>query len=831
MTKRWIYSFMESVPEGIDARQLLGAKGFSLSEMTRAGLPVPPGFIISTEACRHYFEKNESWPENLEAELRAHVRRLEQDTDTTFGDTLLLAVRSGAAVSMPGMMDTLLNCGFHADKSDRMGPDEPWEILLKAINLVFKSSRSLRATMYRQRQMIAAEAETAVVIQAMFPSECSGVIFTQDPSDPARGEMVIETCAGYGDQVVAGKIKPDCWRVCREDLSNVRHFSATSAPQLCSRDIEQLCKLALRAERHFGTPLDIEWGMSKGQLALFQCRPIRELETARSAQTLRDREMRRLRELGRGRRKVWLAHNLGETIRFPTPLTWDILKYYAGPDGGLGMMHRDFGFLPSREVAEHGMLELIGGCVYSDLQRASQFFINDLPFSYDLSGVDNAAFAPEDLPLRFDPEKITEATLLRMPALILRLFKCHRRIKSAKANLRQQLDDVVIPGFLDYVQAKRRQDLRALHVVSLIAELNERCVRVLAEFAKEALKPGYFAMEAYKKLRGLLTQLIGREDGLQLSRALTQFEDQFTIDQNVMLSQVAAGTASMEQFLQAYGHRALCDMELAEPRWRENRAYLNELLPCLGDDAKSMRTRGSDHAGSPTSEAELSQLLADHGASSFREELRSYVQDIRELIPLRERARNYFFMGYECIRAIVLEIGRRLNIGNGVFFLTRGELQQLPTKLSQLQAVINDRKSSWRLMRLLHLPPVIDSANLDAAFFPAHEQGHQWKGEAVSAGHATATARVVTAAGGAPFGKEEHVVVCSDFSALWPPLLLNARGLILERGGILSHSAIIARTLGIPAVIFPKATTMIKEGEWVCIDGTTGLISKPAATL
>src|SRR5262249_9659583 len=114
-----IYFFGEGQAEGGEAlRPLVGGKGASLAEMTRAGLNVPPGFTISAACCDAYFRSGKRWPPGLEGEVRAAVARLEQLTGRPFGrgdDPLLVAVRSGAAVSMPGMMDTVLNVGLNPD--------------------------------------------------------------------------------------------------------------------------------------------------------------------------------------------------------------------------------------------------------------------------------------------------------------------------------------------------------------------------------------------------------------------------------------------------------------------------------------------------------------------------------------------------------------------------------------------------------------------------------------------------------------------------------------------------------------------------------------------
>jgi len=110
---RYVYDFDEPSDGG---RELLGGKGIGLAEMTQLGVPVPAGFTITTDACRAYMENGGELPDGLEGEIEEHLAALEERTGKRFGDPedpLLVSVRSGAAVSMPGMMDTILNLGLN----------------------------------------------------------------------------------------------------------------------------------------------------------------------------------------------------------------------------------------------------------------------------------------------------------------------------------------------------------------------------------------------------------------------------------------------------------------------------------------------------------------------------------------------------------------------------------------------------------------------------------------------------------------------------------------------------------------------------------------------
>src|SRR5918996_394712 len=113
MAGPYVYDFSEGAELG---RELLGGKGAGLAEMTAIGIPVPAGFTVTTEACREYMRAGDELPEGLEREIDEHLRALEEETGKRFGDPedpLLISVRSGAAVSMPGMMDTILNLGLN----------------------------------------------------------------------------------------------------------------------------------------------------------------------------------------------------------------------------------------------------------------------------------------------------------------------------------------------------------------------------------------------------------------------------------------------------------------------------------------------------------------------------------------------------------------------------------------------------------------------------------------------------------------------------------------------------------------------------------------------
>src|SRR6201999_804111 len=115
---KYVYSFGGKKSDGDGSmKPLLGGKGANLAEMSRIGLPVPPGFTITTEVCTYFYANKRTYPVELDGQMRAGIAAMEKIMGTKFGDTsgmpLLVAVRSGARDSMPGMMDTILNLGLN----------------------------------------------------------------------------------------------------------------------------------------------------------------------------------------------------------------------------------------------------------------------------------------------------------------------------------------------------------------------------------------------------------------------------------------------------------------------------------------------------------------------------------------------------------------------------------------------------------------------------------------------------------------------------------------------------------------------------------------------
>jgi pyruvate,orthophosphate dikinase len=292
---RWTYRLdaLPDLPEP-DLRALVGGKAANLGMMLgpELRLPVPPGFVVTTEACRAFLAGG--WPDGLDAELRERMAEVGGLVGRRFGDPsdpLLVSVRSGAPVSMPGMMDTILNLGltdateaglaaavsgpsFAADCRARLRtmfrdvvgvdepPDDPWQQLRLAVEAVFRSWMSPRARAYRAKEGIAEDLGTAVAVQAMVfgnrdAESATGVVFTRNPATGERGLYGDILFEAQGEDVVAGTHAT-------EPLSALDERLPAAAARL--RDA------ADRLERHTGDLCDLEFTVESGRLWMLQTR-------------------------------------------------------------------------------------------------------------------------------------------------------------------------------------------------------------------------------------------------------------------------------------------------------------------------------------------------------------------------------------------------------------------------------------------------------------------------------------------------------------------------------------------------------------------------------
>ena len=331
-------------------RAMLGNKGYGINAMRREGLPVPPAFCITTEVCAQYFQDPDATTESLSGEVRDKLRWLEAETSRTFGAgprPLLVSVRSGAALSMPGMLDTVLDLGideavksalaelhspeFASDTLERFRhmyrrivlgdahgevPDDPFAQLRGAIGAVFSSWNSARAMAYRKHHGLSDIGGTAVVVQAMvfgnMGSESgTGVLFSRNPmtgADEPFGEWLP---GGQGEDVVSGTFDVEPVSALRDEQPAVYGELMTAATAL---------------ERIANDVQDIEFTVEQGKLWLLQTRVAKRSAqaAARLALALRDEglidDFEVLRRIDPGQIETLLQPSLQPETRLSAPL-------------------------------------------------------------------------------------------------------------------------------------------------------------------------------------------------------------------------------------------------------------------------------------------------------------------------------------------------------------------------------------------------------------------------------------------------------------------------------------------------------------------------------
>ncbi|HXX93269.1 MAG TPA: PEP/pyruvate-binding domain-containing protein, partial [Planctomycetota bacterium] len=883
--------FGPGVPGTEPSKELLGGKAYSLMTMTAAGLPVPPGFTITTPSCAEYHAAGKAWPSGLEGEVREALAWLQEVTGRQLGRApkpLLVAVRSGAAQSMPGMMDTVLNVGIHPDleacfpDSDRFWqdirdftrafgetvsgidpevfdrvlasggstrdqalrareayldakksalPQEPWEMLSQAVSAVFESWNSDRALKYRERHNIRGLAGTAVTVMAMFPSERSGILFTEDPNRPDQGRLIIEASIGLGEAIVRGQVEPDTFCVDRTSMTILeRRVNTGKEACVTDRQVLDLARLGLDVERFYKTPVDVEWGIAEGRITLLQSRPVRGLDILRSIPKMVSEEIGRLEKLARGHPKAaWAIHNLAETLPAPTPLTWDIVgQGFMG--NGFIKLYRDLGFMPSERVRQDGFLELIAGRIYMDVERSAELFFASLPMEYDLDSPGATAEKLLDRPTKFNVEKAGLGFLLKLPLTVFQMIRAGRVMKRVvRAGLRD-LQGRVLPAFGQYVAHARTRKLADLDDAQVIGEIAERERVALNEFGPEFLKPGFLAGYYHGRLVSTLELVLGATDGRALvAKLLAGLEGDKTVESNIALYRAARGEATLEAFLAEYGHRAVNELELSEPRWSEDPSYPKQRIAQFAHAGGVSPVELHERKKKERAEAELllGKLLETGGAASLEKEVREDLAGAQTHMPWRETCKHHFIQGVALVREATEVLAERWDLGKDLYFLRRGELPRWKAERSRLEAEIKDRKLRWNAYQRIEAPEILRGRDLGALGREEKRSSSAdgvFGGTGLAAGVGTGPARILRSPSEAGDLGQGYVLVCPTTDPSWTPLFVHAAGLVVERGGMLSHGAIVARDFGIPAVVLPGATKIIPEGRSVRIDGNKGRV-------
>ena len=816
-----ISSLIVPLVEARDVGQV-GGKAINLFRLIQAGLPVPDGFVVTTTAFREAVAIR-SMPEGVACQIRQAYEHLGEPA---------VAVRSSATAedlagaSMAGQYETFL---------DVVGADA----VIAAVERCWQSLQSTRVQTYlAERSIDPADVAVAVIVQRLVPAEVSGVLFTVNPRTGATDEMVVEAVYGLGEGLVSGEVQPDVYRLNAEnghvlDLQVARKTKAlrpgdseyqtvpvSKAGKACLsyKQLETLRHLGHRAQQHFGCPQDMEWALVDGCVHVLQARSITTLaETQAYHALLRETRAYLEAEASQGH-GPWVRHNLSETLPLPSPLTWSLIRPFMSGSGGFGRMHERIGFKPADSAKENGFLTLIAGQIYMDCARLPEMFCAGYPYAYD----------PEQLRLHPDaaqqPPTVPQGTYRQLAEAARLAGGVARELRRLAETLDAVFDDQFVPRVVAWCEAQAAQDLTRLSDDDLIALWGAQQETVLNEFGARVFLPSMVEALATADLKNFLLEHLWNEDpDLLMPQLCVSPVADVTLQSNIDLQETVRGRRSWETWLRDYGFRGPGEFDLACPRWAECPGELQKLAAQLAD-APSVAER--QHQCARKAEECLIRLK-NQLHPRLAATLQSHVTLLHRYMRFREDGKATFIRAFAQLRRTVREFARRLELGEDVFCLHADELRAALEQGFVPHDRIMQRQRERQAGKRIVLPQVIEARDIPTLGEPHVTQDSDCRQAfPVASGTCAGPARIVLDPTQACNLGEDYILVCPSTDPAWTPLFVKAVGLILERGGTLSHGAIVAREMGLPAVVLENATTLVQEGEILTINGDSGRVSR-----
>ena len=816
---------------------LSGGKGANLAQAAKK-LPVPEGIIVTSLAYRAFFAPlTEQAREILHRHTGDHAASadalralaLAQPLPQALVERITAALEAAGmtaarvAVRSSGTLEDLPGAAFAGQHDTFLGLSG-LPAIIDAVRACYASLWNERVLPYRERLGIDhLDAAMAVVIQRMVevaPDEAAGVAFSIDPVEGRLDRVLINAAFGLGESVVAGEAPVDEFRVNRDDGVQVSAViarkteaiistgtgSATvilpasqqEAATLSTAEVKAVAELALAAEAHFGFPQDIEWAFRQGRLHLLQARPVTRIPAR------------------------WTRDESAE--RFPnvvTPMTWDLVEegFHASLNYSFSLMG-----LPSFGDKWFAMKDYY---IYGN-QNAVELYSGRLPtqMSGDLETI--VAHLPalaaqyawvQRLPITWmrdlDIYLIGIGALLAEPTenkTLAELWDYVLRVRDLGReyflpNIAISLTQRSLYALLQRLLHLMLQDKDAAQNMfdALLANVDTKTAQVNAEL---------WALSRQIRADAELFAAFGQQTGSELWPRISSPRSQFH-----------AFKTQFERFLQRHGHREL-DFEAYHPTWVEAPHTVLDQLKALvlaSGEAPDDRTR------------RVTASEAEHGLlARTPERLRYAVQEIIRL------ARVYTELDdlehYQTTR-LALPFRRALRaLGER---LTAADVLTEPTDIYFCPVACFESAIKNKDLDAIR----IAAQENKVAYLQAQARTPDWiYGEAETVA-AVGDGDVWQGLGGSPGVVEGEVLIVhgpEDFSAFpknailvakttnpaWTPLFYQAIGVITESGGPLSHGAVTARELNLPAVMSIRAATrLLKTGMRVRIDGRAGTLT------
>jgi pyruvate,water dikinase len=850
------------------ALERVGGKGASLARMVAAGLPVPPGFHVTTEAYRCFVEENHlrdgilaavagaqaNNPATLERaseqiqSLIAHgtmpgeIAQAIRQRYSELGADIPVAVRSSATAedlpdaSFAGQLETYLNV---------RGPDA----VLDAVKRCWASLWTGRAIGYRQRQGIRPEdVSIAVVVQRLVPAQAAGVAFTANPVTGARGEMMINAAWGLGEAVVSGQVTPDTivinkqtgaitsQEIASKEVMTVRLETGTREEPVPAGQRKQaalepaqaaeLARLGVQIEQLYDQPMDIEWALCDGRIFIVQARPITALPEPHASL---DWSVPR-------KGAIYFRQSVAELLPEPLSPLFVTLALPLWNEATQQIMTQSLG-LRSDSVA----LVTVHDFVYYEMALNTRqmvvFIFTMMMHGRTLARMWHTSithWADETRPhFAQVTAEWTARDLAAMPAL--ELLAGARRIVEAAASYYVSIQLVLGPPVISEALftavynhlIKRKSDPSALTFLLGFDNTPIRAEKSLYDLAMWA--------RGEEELVGYLARSSGKE-------IATAYQSQAV---PIAATESWQGfTARLTEHLNRFGH-AVYDLDFAKSVPADAPASLLETLKYFV--AGKGRSPYERQAEAVSAREKAAASLLAHLGWPRRPLFRRVLGWAQRSAPLREDSLADVGLGWPVLRCILREVGRRMVAAGAVaerdevFWLKWDEVEAAARALDDSQPVedyrhaIAERRETWKREHLV-TPPValpLKGArffNLDLSnMMPARTSqavGNTIKGIGASPGKVTGPACVIHSPEEFDRMKPGDILVAKITTPAWTPLFALASGIVTDVGGPLSHSSIVAREYGVPAVLGTGvATERIRSGQRITVDGDSGVVT------
>jgi phosphohistidine swiveling domain-containing protein len=863
---RFILNWSQAFEAGLPA---CGGKGYHLARLRRYGFPVPDGGVVVAEVYRRLLQEPVcAEPARelaavraeavLEPAVQARLLAIRQAIEATDLRGLIgaelegflrrsgltdrpMAVRS-SAVSEDGPHASF--AGIHQSVLHVRGSDA----ICAAILTCFASLWTPQAVAYRRRQAYTDDdVLCAVVLCAMVCAlgarepESAGVAFSCDPRTGRRDLIVIDAGRGPGERVVSGVVHPQQIELRLARGRFTRQPCITSeAPVLTPAQEHELAHHVWRIHWALGEgdhPQDVEWASDGRQLWILQSRPVTGLPRPTFAAVAHLPVM-------------WSTANIKDAVPGVVSMfSWSMIQetvdaiLYATPR----LVGCDIppGMQTTKRIDGHAYFDLtaIQWCWYD------YFGVRPAQTAAVLGGHQPEIPVPEGDPLAGREGRRRKRTLLRT---LWHLLGFSRRFRHA---LQRHDTAVRALAALPWGQLSEA----ALHdaVVRMVAlhERLEPLVGFANGYASAFMRPLARQLDALagERAPGLLARLLAGSGQITSAEQGYRLVDLARVAQRDPAAlawlrrceppqewrQLAADSPfrrELARFLEEFGHRAVYEADVLNPRWRDDPSYLLDQVRRLLDRPLDADPRLSARQVSAAAWAEVSGLTFWR-----RPLLKRLVQGVQRGFAMREVGKSAMVATLGPARHLMLELGRRLvELGHlqrpeQAFHLSQADVLALlrgywdGRGAGALTQDRGERREAWLKRRpadvIIEETEAHDPTPLQAPLVAPG--GPVWSGIGVSSGRATAVARVILhPAEGARLGHGE-ILVAPSTDPGWTPLFLRASAVVMETGGYLSHGAIVAREYGLPAVVnIPGIVDLIVDGETLTVDGDAATVGR-----